>query len=187
MHNERVIAQALHDEWNGVGGWASLTDKERNRWQHMAKAALQALSLRNSASQPVGWRVLPGKPTDQMYVAFREALEDQGHIYRFVEAYEAMLAAAPAPRVTSCIETVEAGAEGVAPFAWMNNRSGVCIFDPPADDEAEFFIPLYAHPSPQVDEEMVERAYNAWVNSHGETVEEIMREVLTAAFSKRSM
>jgi hypothetical protein len=34
------MAMALHDEWNGVGGWASLADSEKKRWRYMAKAAL---------------------------------------------------------------------------------------------------------------------------------------------------
>lgn len=55
---------------------------------------------------PDGWKLVPAnKPTDQMYVAFREALDDHGHIYRFVEAYQAMVAASPAnPAETQAVE-----------------------------------------------------------------------------------
>lgn len=37
------VAQALYEEWNGVGGWSSLTDYDRNRWGFMAAAAFGAL------------------------------------------------------------------------------------------------------------------------------------------------
>lgn len=39
------VARALHDEWNGVGAWASLTDHDRKRWRFMARAAIGALKL----------------------------------------------------------------------------------------------------------------------------------------------
>jgi hypothetical protein len=41
------VAMALHDEWNGVGGWSSLTDAERKRWRFMAYAALEAMGFDN--------------------------------------------------------------------------------------------------------------------------------------------
>lgn len=39
---ESKVAMALHDEWNGVGAWASLNDRQRWRWFVMARVGIAA-------------------------------------------------------------------------------------------------------------------------------------------------
>lgn len=70
------------------------------------------------AGTPDGWVLVPRKSTDQMYVAFREALDDSGHIYRFVEAYEAMLSASPSSPASGVRVTVK-------PLKWTAVSSGI--------------------------------------------------------------
>lgn len=48
MSKVRDLAHALHDEWNGVGGWSSLTDDEVERWEWMARTAINSLMEPNN-------------------------------------------------------------------------------------------------------------------------------------------
>ncbi len=77
---------------------------------------------------PSAWRLVPVEPTEAMLEAFYEATEvlATGTIRGFLDGWEAMLAASPAPSIEGLREKV---AELVIMFDWENELYSNLIDD----------------------------------------------------------
>jgi hypothetical protein len=204
LSKERQVADALE-------AYALIDEAEGGNPLVIATERRAAELLRNSASQSVGWREgIESAPWASTVLASYFDNEAGDWVVQLFVAERPtapfthwMLVTRPdeadyTHRITSCIET---GTEG-EPVAWQVGSEGAIYKSrQQAVDHVEGWAaqgvicapvrPLYAHPSPQVDEEiaitdeMVEQLFQSIVPYIDGTAWREVRAALTTALSKR--